>query len=179
MQSTVTEQGRIAMAVAIAARPLHIAWGLGDEAWDSMDPLEWPSLVKATALVNEVGRRKPSVVGFVTPDDNGSIVVPVEKRVTEEGTVEVVTKRYAYSAEPTAYLYLRADFDYSDAPTATLREVGVFMDTEVSPDCPAGQLYFRPDEIVNAGRLFAAQILDEPIFRSPNRKIGIELVQAI
>lgn len=116
MQSTVTEQGRIAMAVAIAARPLHIAWGLGDEAWDSMDPLEWPSLVKATALVNEVGRRKPSVVGFVTPDDNGSIVVPVEKRVTEEGTVEVVTKRYAYSAEPTAYLYLRADFDYSDAP---------------------------------------------------------------
>ena len=162
MQSTVTEQGRIAMAVTIAARPLHIAWGLGDEAWDSMDPLEWPSLVKATALVNEVGRRKPSVVGFVTPDDNGSIVVPVEKRVTEEGTVEVVTKRYAYSAEPTAYLYLRADFDYSD-----------------SPDCPAGQLYFRPDEIVNAGRLFAAQILDEPITRSPNRKIGIELVQAI
>lgn len=53
------------------------------------------------------------------------------------------------------------------------------MDTEVSPDCPAGQLYFRPDEIVNAGRLFAAQILDEPITRSPNRKIGIELVQAI
>ena len=76
-------------------------------------------------------------------------------------------------------MYLRADFDYSDAPTATLREVGVFMDTEVSPDCPAGQLYFRPDEIVNAGRLFAAQILDEPITRSPNRKIGIELVQAI
>lgn len=179
MQSTVTEQGRIAMAIAIAARPLHIGWGLGEEAWDNMDPLEWPSLIKATALVNEVGRRKPSVIGFVTPDDNGSIVVPVERRVTEEGVVEVVTKRYAYSAEPTAFLYLRADFDYSDAPTATLREVGVFMDTEVSPACPAGQLYFRPEEIVNGGHLFAAQILDEPITRSPNRKIGIELVQAI
>lgn len=167
------------MAVAVAARPLHMAWGLGDETWDDLDPLEWPSLVKATALLNEVGRRAPSVVGFATPDDNGSIVVPVERRATGDGGVEVVTKRYAFSTEPTAYLYLRADFDYADAPVATLREVGIFMDTEVSADCPAGQLYFRPAELVSPGRLFAAQILDAPITRSPNRKIGIELVQAI
>jgi len=57
--ATLTSSGRAGMAQAMAAMPLHFAWGSGLAAWDA-DPdgqhLK-ESLVGATALVNELGRR--------------------------------------------------------------------------------------------------------------------------
>lgn len=64
--ATLTNTGRAAIASAIASRPLHLAWGTGDPAWDA-DDASLPSLVNATALTAEVGRRLATAVGYVEP----------------------------------------------------------------------------------------------------------------
>lgn len=64
--ATLTKTGRAAIALAISSRPLHLAWGSGDPAWDA-DGATLPSLVSSTALLNELGRRTPSHIGFVEP----------------------------------------------------------------------------------------------------------------
>ena len=74
--ATLTKSGRAAIASAIAARPLHLAWGIGLEEWDAMTDEELPSLVERTELFNEIGRRVSSWTGFAEPDEKGGIVVP-------------------------------------------------------------------------------------------------------
>ena len=49
--ATLTKTGRAAIALALSSRPIHLAWGSGNTAWDEEDA-ELPSLVDATALVN-------------------------------------------------------------------------------------------------------------------------------
>ena len=68
--ATLTNSGRTAIARAISENTLHLAWGTGDPAWDAPDAV-LPSLVEATALVNEVGRHALTRCGFVLPDEGG------------------------------------------------------------------------------------------------------------
>ena len=49
MLTTITNTGRAAMAKAMAARPLFLAWGSGDPSWDAMQKEDLPSLVNAQA----------------------------------------------------------------------------------------------------------------------------------
>ena len=51
--ATLTKTGRAAIALAISSRPLHLAWGSGDPAWDA-DGATLPSLIGSTALINEL-----------------------------------------------------------------------------------------------------------------------------
>ena len=92
--ATLTQTGRAAITLAIFSRPLHLAWGIGSAAWDA-EGATLPSLVSATKLVAEVGRRTPTSIGFVTPDEPGDIVIPVS--VGAEGAVQVFG-RTAYQA---------------------------------------------------------------------------------
>lgn len=172
--ATLTTTGRAAIARAIMARPLHLAWGTGDEAWDEPGAA-LPSLVEATALRAEIGRRAIATRGFVTPDAQGGIVIPVGQR--PDGSVEEA--RYAQVEGPTPHIYLRVNFDFADAANAVIRELGVFMDTEPAPDAPPGQLYFAPGELASPGMLLAAQILSPPINRSPAVRQTIEFVLPI
>ena len=96
--ATLTKTGRAAIALAISSRPLHLAWGSGDPAWDA-DGATLPSLVDSTALLNELGRRTPSHIGFVEPDEAGGIVIPVS--TGSEGAVQEA--RYRLVTEPTPY----------------------------------------------------------------------------
>ncbi|MBP3733992.1 MAG: hypothetical protein J6I57_03385 [Desulfovibrio sp.] len=169
--ATLTKAGLSAVAAAIKARPLHIAWGSGDEKWDT-DPTSKPSLVGATALTNELGRRTIRTCSFCTPDDNGDIVAP--SGIDSEGNV--ITTKYALSDTPQPYLYIMASFDYTDASGATIRECGLFMDTVVSESCPEGQRYFVPGEVTDPGYLVLAQIFDAPIVRSSSMRQSIEFV---
>lgn len=125
-------------------RPIHLGWGSGDPAWDTT-PV--PESISDSALVNEVGRRRVSVVRFCEPDANGEIVVP--------------TGRFKESETPTKHLYMRFNFDFFDAPTASIREVAVFIGTETDPELPPGQMYFEPADIVDTGTLLVIERTDK------------------
>lgn len=172
--ATLTKTGRAAMAKAIASRPLHLGWGAGDPAWDEPDA-EIPSLIHATALQAELGRRAPASVGFVQPDEAGDVVVPTGW--ANDGTVEVT--RYRQVTEPTPYLYIRVNYDYDNAATAVIREIGLFMDTVTKEGLPPGQRYFGPGDLEDPGLLLAAQILLPPINRSPSVRQSVEFVLPI
>lgn len=171
--ATLTRTGRAAMVKAMLSQPLHLAWGTGLAEWDAEDA-ELPSLINSTALYAELGRRIPAAVGYVIPDDEGEITIPVGR-----GGEEVEEVRYNRSTEPTPYLYIRINYDYADASSAIIRELGVFMGTQTDPDLPEGQRYFTPAEIIDPGLLLAAQIITPPITRSPSVRQSIEFVLAI
>lgn len=131
-----TNSGRVATAVAMKAQDIHLAWGSGSEPWDI---LAVPESISDTSLVSEIGRRKASYVTYCTPDDAGSIEVP--------------NGRFSESSQPTKYLYMKFSFDFDEAPSATIRELGVFVGTKVTSGLPLGQMYFLPSEIADAGML--------------------------
>lgn len=175
MLATLTNSGRAAIAMAIMDRPLALGWGTGDPAWDAMTEDELPSLVDRESLYNEIGRRIVGSKSFATPDDSGDIVVPVG--TMPDGSVEEA--RYSISHRPTPYIYLRCNYDFSDAANAEIREIGVFMDTQFVEGLPQGQLYFTPSEIENPGELLAMQILRPRILRNPSVRQSIEFVLPI
>ena len=129
-----TTSGRTAMALAIMAQPVYLAWGAGSPTWDVTPVAEDPA---AAALVAEVGRRAVTLAQYVTPDPAGSIIVP-------NGT-------FSPSATPTNNIYCRFNFDFTDSPTATIREAGIFVGTQIASGLPAGQTYFVPDDTANGG----------------------------
>ena len=153
-----TTSGRTAMAIAIAAQPLHLAWGSGDAAWDAT-PVAEP--VTATALVQEVGRRAVTLTQFCTPDPDGELIVPAG--------------RFAISATPTQHLYLRFNFDFTDASASLIREAGVFLGTVLETGLPIGQRYFTPAEIADPGVLLALERFPK-ITRSPSVRQSFEFV---
>nr|WP_294510083.1 hypothetical protein [uncultured Bilophila sp.] len=130
--ATLTQTGRAAITLAIFSRPLHLAWGIGSAAWDA-EGATLPSLVSATKLVAEVGRRTPTSIGFVTPDEPGDIVIPVS--VGAEGAVQEARYRLVTDG-PTPYLYVRTAYNYSEASNAVIREMWLFMDTEFVAGLP-------------------------------------------
>lgn len=156
-----TTSGRIAIAKAIQNENIHLAWGSGDPSWDTT-PAQEP--LSATGLVTEVGRRKASVVGYCTPDDQGEII-------TTNG-------RFQPSQTPTQYLFFRFAFDFTDGGEATIRELGVFVGTVTDPDLPSGQMYFLPGQIVSPGTLLLIERITA-VPRSPSVRTTYETVFTI
>lgn len=156
-----TLSGRAALARAIAEQPLHLAWGSGDPAWDTARE---PEPVNATALVNEIGRRTVTQVQYVLPDAAGEIVIP--------------TGRFRISAAPTPHLFVRFTFDFSDAPAAIIREIGIFVGTQTKPGLPAGQRYFAPSDIAAPGTLLSLERLTR-FERNPSVRPTFETVISI
>lgn len=134
--SVLTIIGRVAIAKAIANEHFYLAWGSGHPDWDISPVAED---VNAQALTAEIGRRRASVVGFCYPDASGNIVSP-DGRFTESST-------------PTRFLFMRFSFDFTDAPTADIRELAIFLGGSTDPDLPIGQMYFTPDQIVDPGMM--------------------------
>ena len=163
MSGTITDIGKAAMAKAISERTLHYAWGTGEASWDE-DTKTRPAWKSRTALVNEVGRRTVTRVGFVEPDAAGDILVPT---VQKDGTVQVVAYKMVEPG-PSPYLYLQVNFGFEDAANLTIREVGIFMDTVTKEGLPPGQRYFLPGEIADPGLLLAAECLDMGMNRLPS-----------
>jgi hypothetical protein len=137
--ATLTKSGRTALAVSLKAQPIHLAWGLGDGLWTDV-PEE---SIQATSLLNEVGRRIVDEVTFCEGDPNGLLVTP--------------TGRFSATTEPTNQLYFHCTFDFEDASTETIRELGIFIGTEVAETCPPGQRYFLPIDVVNPGILLVCE----------------------
>ncbi|WP_245309308.1 hypothetical protein [Bradyrhizobium retamae] len=124
-----------------------------------------PLSASDTGLVSEVGRRQAASVEFVNPDPNGTISTPGGNRWT-------------VSVTPTRYLYVQVLFDYLEAQTETIREVGIFVDGTRKAGVPEGQLYLTPEEVDQPGYLL---LLDRfaGIARSPSSRQGFSYVLVI
>lgn len=135
-----TNSGRIAMAMSVKAQPIQLGWGSGDAAWDTTPQ---PEQITATALVNEIGRRAASYVAYCEADEAGEIIVP--------------TGRFRETPTPTKHLYMRFAFDFTDAPTSAIRELGVFVGAALVSGLPAGQMYFEPAHVASPGMLLVVE----------------------
>lgn len=142
--------GRATYQAAIKNRPIHLAWGSGDESWGSTPPEE---TLSSTALLNEVGRREALQVEFVTPDPAGVIEVP-------EGN-------FSISSTPTRYLFLDFHFAFADAATTVIREAAVFVDTVRAVGVSPSKAYLLPSEVDNPGRILVLEHLNPAVIRSP------------
>ncbi len=146
----ITDSGRAAIAEAVKAQPLYLAWGSGGEHWGDE---RVPEDEGTTALANEVGRKALFRSLFVYPDDAG------ELSVSEDA-------RYAISTVPTKYLYAEFQFDFSDGAWEKIREVGIFMGGRMVDSLPPGQSYFTPAEVADPGTLLMLQhretVLERP-----------------
>lgn len=127
------------LAVSLKARPIHLAWGEGDGEWTVVPEED----IQASSLMNEVGRRIIDEVVFCEGDENGLLVTP--------------TGRFSATETPTNQLYFHCTFDFEDASTETIRELGIFIGTEVAEECPPGQRYFVPAELTNPGILLVCE----------------------
>ena len=153
-----TNSGRVVMAESVKARPIHLAWGSGDPAWDATPE---PETTTDSALVNEIGRRTITSAGYCEPDALGEIIVP--------------TGRFTASATPSRHLFLKFNYDFTDAPTSTIRELAVYVGTTFNPLLPPGQMYFEPADVVDPGRLLVIE--RTPKFeRSPSVRQSFEFV---
>ncbi len=173
MLATVTRSGRAAFAAALAAQPLHLAWGTGLEEWDDPETEE-PALYDAESLVNEVGRRLASQVGFVVPDESGDIIIPTG---IHDGQIQ--ESRYQLSPTPTPHLYVRVAYEFGDAANLTIRELALFSGTQIKPELPPGQRYFLPGDLADPGIMVAVQILRPPLQRSPSVRQTEEFVLSL
>lgn len=153
-----TNSGRVVMAESVKARPIHLAWGSGNASWDTT-PV--PETTGETALVNEIGRRLATSVRYCEPDEMGEIVVP--------------TGRFREVLTPTRHLFMKFNFDFADAPTASIREVAVFVGTATNSALPPGQMYFEPGDVTDDGTLLVIE--RTPKFdRSPSVRQSFEFV---
>ncbi len=169
--ATLTNAGRAAFALSLSQQPLHIALAQGLPEWEDTEaPL--PDTVTMTALTNEMGRRVPNIVGFVVPDEEGGIVI--SEGLDAGGSV--VTTRYRMVSEPTPYLYMQVAYDLTDAPSGTIRQMGIFVGSTVREGLPPGQRFFTPDEIDDPGLLLAVEILQPAIPRNPQVRQAVEFV---
>jgi hypothetical protein len=135
-----TNSGRVAMAQSVKAQPIHMAWGSGDAAWDTV-PV--PESISSTALQSLIGVRKAAYVQYCEPDVAGAIIVP--------------TGRFTETVTPTKHLYMRFAFDFGDAPTSTIRELAVLVGTITDPILPIGQMYFTPAQVATLGTLLVIE----------------------
>lgn len=102
-----------------------------------------PEDLQASTLLHEVGRKAVDEVSFCVGDENGLLVTP--------------TGRFTATDTPTNQLYVHATFDFEDAANETIRELGIFIGTEVSESCPPGQRYFVPSDLKNPGILLVLE----------------------
>lgn len=150
--------GRAAIAKAIKNQTIHLAWGLGDGEWTT-PPAE---NALATELLDEIGRREAVEVAFVVPDEDGTISIEGAGTFTRTETA-------------TNQLYLSFKFDASNAPTAVIREIGVFAGTVTATGLPAGQKYFEPSEITDPGTLLQLEN-KTPIYRAANTRETFDIL---
>lgn len=152
-----TKSGRVVIAESIALRPIHLAWGTGDGAWTT-PPAEDAD---AEIVLNEIGRRQATEVSYVVPDVDGDIILP--------------TGTFSRSDDPTNHLFVVTNFEFEDAPSSIIRNVGIFVGSTMVGGLPGGQRYFEPAEVATPGRLMHLENI-APIYRSPAIRENFQIV---
>lgn len=161
MSGILVTSGHVAIATAVKEATLHLAWGVGNVAWDGQDPSTYAPTVGETALVDELGRRSAANKAYVLPDPGGEIFTP--------------SGNFTASLTPTRYVYVRFDFDYADEVAASIREVGLFIGTVIDSGVPGGTTYFVPADLDSPGSLMVLERFPK-IVRSASTRQSFEYV---
>lgn len=156
--SIFVQSAAIALAQALKAAGVWVAWGNGSAGWDAV-PVAEP--VGATALVAELGRRRASVIDFVVPDAAGAIIIP-------QGT-------FSISSTPTNQLYVRCNFNATEEVGQSIREGAVFIGTTLVGGLPVGQDYFVPANIATPGTMLILERFAK-IIRTSSFSVSLEFV---
>lgn len=114
-----------------------------------------PEPVTATGLINEIGRRTVDLVQFAYPSDSGTIQTP--------------NNNFAVSAIQTDTLAISVAFAFSDAPDASIAEIGIFSTPTFIAGLPPGQRYFAPAQMTDPGTLVSLEY-SMPVSRAPNTR---------
>lgn len=153
----ITNGGRAAIASAMRQADLYLAWGRGDGV--SIAPPQETRQI--TALQDEIGRRKITTKQFCAPQADGEIIM--------QGA------RFTPSTTPTRNLHLRCEFDFDDGLGQTIRELGIFLNPTIKAGLPAGQRYFAPTDLDDAGILLALDNITA-IDRGTGARISFDFV---
>lgn len=143
-----TQGGRIALAQAVLNMSLFLGVGEGNLAWDDIPRPTTPEEQAAqdaawsvlADLEAKVGLTRTRDKYFVEPNPDGDIVMA-------DGA------KYSMAVEPTAFVYIRFQLDLNDAVGTTLRETGVFLDPQIDPSVPAGQMFIPSGDVLAFGRM--------------------------
>jgi hypothetical protein len=152
-----TNMGRTELVRAIFQQPIFMAWGKGDGVWQEPPAEDLDS----TVLQDAIGFRKATQVRYCVPDDAGEI--------------EVSSGKFSVSDVQTRHLYLQFRYDFADAKGETIREIGVFLNSQLVPDLPAGQVYFDNAEVSDPGQLLLLENYRE-LFRDDGVRESFDFV---
>ena len=182
--SILTQSGR---AASIKEQPIHLAWGSGDEAWESnqknvkvfREQTTYQPSVDYTVdsntgmikLIGSIAENSTVTVEYtqVTPPEpitSTTLLKEVGRRVVDEvlfctgdenGELITPSGRFNPSNVPTNNLYLKCTFDFTDAANQVIRELGVMVGTKVKKELPSGQKYFEPKDVENPGILLVLE----------------------
>lgn len=158
-------------AQTIVEDDVYMAWGRGNPAWDDV-PVS--ATGAETALTLELGRRKASLLQYVTPDANGSINAPVYNSAGA-----VVYTKFSASIDPTPFVHMVFMFEKTDHPTENVREIGVFAGTVLKPSVPVSQTYYLPVDLQSPGSLMLIENLAQKIVRTSNTRQTFSFVLAV
>jgi hypothetical protein len=125
--------------------------------WTTSVPLP---IVTPTGLCRELGRRQVQVVQYVIPNATGEYITP-------QG-------QWSQVNYPTQYIYTYVGFALTDAPSSTIYQFGLFLNTVPAPDYTNAQ-YITSGQISSPGTLLALENIS-PIYRNSSSREIHELV---
>lgn len=131
--------------------------GTSYEAWTDS-----PATVNLShsRLVKEVGRRKVLYKKYVVADPNGII--------------ETASGKWTESSTPTNYVYLRVNFEQTDAYDQLIYQRGLFVGTEPTAEY-ATVNYLIPSMISNPGTMLGLSNIPQ-LIRDPLTRETVEIV---
>lgn len=147
---TLLDQGRAAIAQALAQNTPCLAVGRGDSAWTTPPDVA----LNATGLQTPIAMVRARFVQFVQPDAAGAITMA-------DGT------RWTVSIAATPYLHIGWKLEFSDGPEETLRELAVHLNPQFGAGVPPGRFYVAWSDVVAPGAILAAEHL-APLERAGN-----------
>ena len=117
-----------------------------------------PASVASHDLLNEVGRKLIVNKQFAVPNS--------------EGDIEVETGTFSLSPgnAPTPHLFIEVAFLPSEAPDASIRELGVFLGTVPVTGLPGGQQYFSAAQVATKGTLVTLHNIETIVRNNTSRE---------
>lgn len=159
--ATLTDSGRAALVESLLNENLYVGLATGLETWDDPETFQAESR-EITDITNAICFIKINDKQFVSANEQGSIILP-------QGRFEI-------SNTPTPNMYLKASLNFTEAPTAIIREVAVFKDIQLKESVLPGQIFFTTADVQSHGHLIFIDRQTTPINRSAGRRETFEFV---